>query len=100
VVEAVGEGVTGVSVGDRVYVAGSLSGTYAEKTLCDAATQVHPLPDYVSFAQGAGVFVPYATAHRALFGRGRAADGETVLVHGASGGVGIAAVHSPAPGAA
>jgi NADPH2:quinone reductase len=46
----------------------------------------------VTFAQGAAVGVPYATAYRALFHRGRAVPGETVLIHGASGGVGIAAV--------
>jgi NADPH2:quinone reductase len=90
-VEAVGAGVTTVAAGARVYVGGTLSGAYAEQTLADAA-QVHPLPDRVSFAQGAGVNVPYATAHRALFHRAQAQPGETVLIHGASGGVGIAAV--------
>ncbi|MBL8150137.1 MAG: NADPH:quinone reductase [Blastocatellia bacterium] len=91
VVESVGEGVNRVKPGDRVYVAGSLTGTYAEKTLCNQF-QVHPLPDSVSYAQGAAVFIPYATAYRALFQRARAVAGETVLIHGASGGVGIAAV--------
>ncbi|HLM55968.1 MAG TPA: NADPH:quinone reductase [Pyrinomonadaceae bacterium] len=90
-VEAVGEGVSGVSVGQRVYTAGSLSGTYAGLALCNAA-QVHTLPDRVSYAQGAGVYTPYATAYRALFQRARARAGETVFVHGASGGVGTAAV--------
>ncbi len=90
-VEAVGEGVTRVAVGDRVYTAGSLSGTYAEKTLC-AEPQVFPLPDDISFAQGAALGIPYGTAHRALFHRAKAKPGETVLIHGASGGVGIAAV--------
>jgi NADPH2:quinone reductase len=91
VVEAVGEGVTRFETGQRVYVAGSLSGAYAELTLCDES-QAHALPERVSFAQGAGVFTPYATAYRALFFRARAMPGETVLVHGASGGVGTAAV--------
>jgi NADPH2:quinone reductase len=91
VVEAVGEGVTRVKTGDRVYVAGSQSGTYAELTLCDEQ-QVHPLPASLSFAQGAGVGVPYATAYRALFLRAHAMPGETVFVHGATGGVGLAAV--------
>lgn len=77
--------------GDRVYTAGSITGTYAEYALCHAA-QVHPLPENVSFAQGAAVGTPYATAYRGLFQRGQAKAGETVLVHGASGGVGIAAV--------
>ncbi len=91
IVEAVGDGVTTVSVGDRVYSAGTSSGAYAEKALCDQS-QVHPLPEEVSFAQGAGVFVPYATAYRALFQRAQALPGEAVLIHGASGGVGISAV--------
>jgi NADPH2:quinone reductase len=91
VVEAVGEGVTNVSAGDRVYVARSLSGTYAELVLT-ASGQVHPLPERISFAQGAGVYVPYATACRALRQLAHGRAGETVLVHGASGGVGIASV--------
>jgi NADPH2:quinone reductase len=90
-VEAVGEGVTQLSVGQRVYVAVSLTGTYAELALCDES-QCHPLPEQVTFAQGAGVNTPYATAYRALFQRAKALPGETVLVHGASGGVGTAAV--------
>ena len=90
-VEAASEGVTRFETGQRVYVAGSLSGTYAELTLCNES-QAHALPERVSFAQGAGVFTPYATAYRALFLRARALPGETVLVHGASGGVGTAAV--------
>ena len=91
VVEAVGEGVRRVHVGERVYVAGALTGTYAERALC-LESQVHRLPASLSFAQGAAVGVPYATAYRALFDRAQAQPGETVLVHGASGGVGIAAV--------
>ena len=90
-VEAIGEGVSSVAVGDRVYVAGSLTGTYAEQALCKES-QVHPLPSHLSYAQGAAVHVPYATAYRGLFQRARAVAGETVLVHGASGGVGIASV--------
>ncbi len=91
VVEAAGQGVTRVKKEERVYVAGTLSGAYAEFALC-AASRVHPLPERVTFAQGAGINVPYSTAHRALFGRARAVPGETVLIHGASGGVGVAAV--------
>jgi len=91
VVEAVGPGVEGFSVGDRVYVGGTLTGAYADQVLCEAG-QLHPLPPNVSFAQGAAVNVPYATAFRGLFQIGRARAGETVLVHGASGGVGVAAV--------
>jgi NADPH:quinone reductase len=77
--------------GDRVYTAGSISGTYAEYALCNSA-QVRPLPANVSFAQGAAVGTPFATAYRGLFQRGQAKPGETVLIHGASGGVGTAAV--------
>lgn len=91
VVEAVGEGVAKVKPGDRVYLARTVSGTYAEYALALEA-QVHPLPDRVSFAQGAGVFVPYGTAYRALHQVAHARGGETLLVHGASGGVGIASV--------
>jgi NADPH2:quinone reductase len=91
IVEGVGPGVSRVEPGDRVYTSGSLSGTYAEKTLCREA-QVHPLPESVSFSQGAGVSVPYGAAYRALFQRARALPGEVVLVHGASGGVGVASV--------
>jgi NADPH2:quinone reductase len=91
VVEAVGSEVTGVKAGDRVYVGGTATGAYAEFCLC-AAGQVHALAGPVSFAQGAAVNVPYATAYHALFNRGHGDAGETVLVHGASGGVGIGAV--------
>src|SRR6058998_4385676 len=91
VVESVGNGVTSVKPGDRVYVGGTASGAYAELSLCGEA-QVHPLPANVSYAQGAAMNVPYATAYHALFHRGHGDAGETVLVHGASGGVGIGAV--------
>ena len=90
-VEAVGEGVTSVRLGDRVYVYRSLTGTYAEKTLCTEA-QVHPLAKKVSYAQGAAMGVPYVTAYRAMFHKAQARPGEMLLVHGASGGVGVAAV--------
>ena len=91
IVESVGDGVEGIAAGDRVYVGGTLTGAYAEQTLAEA-WQVHPLPSNVTFAQGAGVNVPYATAFRALFQIARAQPGETVLIHGASGGVGTAGV--------
>jgi NADPH2:quinone reductase len=89
-VETVGPGVT-VKPGDRVYTANTLSGAYAEYALA-LESQVHRLPDRVSFAQGAGVWVPYGTAYHALRHFADARGGETLLVHGASGGVGIAAV--------
>jgi len=95
VVEEVGallpEAAINFRAGDRVYIAGSISGTYAEYALCNA-TQVHPLPAKVSFAQGAAVGTPYATAYRGLWQRAGAEPNETVLIHGASGGVGTAAV--------
>lgn len=77
--------------GDRVYLARSVTGTYAGLAVCEE-WQAQPLPARVTFAQGACLGVPYTTAHRALFGRGGAREGETVLIHGASGGVGLAAV--------
>ena len=86
-----GKDVTRVKPGDRVYLAGTLTGSYAEQALCEEGS-VFPLPAHVSFAQGAAIHVPYATAFRALFHRAHAAGGETVLIHGASGGTGIAAV--------
>ena len=86
-----GDGVQRVKNGDRVYVSGSLSGTYAEQALCNE-TQVHRLPDNVTFEQGSAMGVPYGTAYRGLFQRGDAKAAETVLIHGASGGVGTAAV--------
>jgi len=91
VVEAVGEGVTKVKRGDRVYTAKTLTGAYAEYALA-LESQVHPLPAKITFAQGAGVWVPYGTAYYALYQRTKARASETLLVHGASGGVGIAAV--------
>lgn len=90
IVEALGEGVTHVKAGDRVYTGNTVSGAYAEFTLCEAA-DAHRLPQHVSFKQGAAVNVPYATAYRALFHRAKAQAAEVVLIHGASGGVGIAA---------
>ena len=91
VVESVGDAVTKFAPGDRVYTARSLTGTYAEFTLCDES-QLGRLPENVSFEEGAGIWTPYATSYRALFQKARAMMGETVLIHGASGGVGIAAV--------
>lgn len=90
IVEQVGDGVRQVKAGDRVYTSNSMSGVYAEYTLCHEE-DVHLLPAKLSFAQGAGVNTPYATAYRALFQRAKGVPGETVLIHGASGGVGTAA---------
>ena len=91
IVEQVGADVSEIKAGDRVYTGASLSGTYAEFALCKQE-QVHPLPANVSFAQGAAMGTPYATAYRGLFQRADAKPGETVLIHGASGGVGTAAL--------
>jgi NADPH2:quinone reductase len=90
-VELLGPDAKRFKPGDRVYLAGSLSGTYADLALCEEQF-VFPLPAHVSFTQGAAMHVAYATAYRALFQRAHAEAGETLLVHGASGGVGIAAV--------
>lgn len=91
IVEAIGEGVTKFKIGDRVFLTGSITGTYAEFALC-YEEQLLTLPENVGFDAGAGVWIPCATAYRALFQRGRAVAGETVLIHGASGAVGIAAI--------
>ncbi|HEY8561936.1 MAG TPA: NADPH:quinone reductase [Pyrinomonadaceae bacterium] len=91
VVETIGAKVSKFKPGDRVLTADAGSGTYAEFAVF-GENQLIRLPENVSFEQGAGVFVPYATAYRALFQKARAASGETVLVHGASGGVGTAAI--------
>ena len=93
-VDAAGDGVTGLRVGDLVFAAPlglRHSGSYAEFMTCDAAG-VHPLPAHLSFGQGASVGIPYLTAYRALFQRGGLSTGETVLIHGASGGVGVPCV--------
>jgi NADPH:quinone reductase len=91
VVESVGPGVTKVKAGDRVYTAQTVSGAYAEYALA-GENQVQLLPEQISFAQGAGVWVPYGTAYHALFHSAQAHASETLLVHGASGGVGTAAL--------
>jgi NADPH2:quinone reductase len=94
-VEATGDGVAHVKAGDRVFLTGTTSpgftGAYAEFALSRAG-QVHPLPAPLSFAQGAAIYVPYGTAYRSLIQRAKAVAHETVFVHGASGGVGIASV--------
>jgi len=91
VVESVGPDVTRFKPGDRVYISGTLTGSYAEKALSDAS-RVHPLPERTSFTQAAGIYVPYATAYQSLIHIAKGTAAETVLVHGASGGVGSASV--------
>ena len=90
-IEAVGTGETKVKPGDRVYTAQTLTGAYAEYALV-LEDQVHRLPQNISFEQGAGVWVPYGTAYHAVHHFAKAHAGETVLVHGASGGVGTASL--------
>jgi NADPH:quinone reductase len=91
IVEKTGANISEFKTGDRVLTTGAVTGTYAEFCLCEE-NQLIKLPENVSFEKGAGVFVPYATSYRALFQKANGKMGETVLVHGASGGVGIAAV--------
>ena len=90
-VAARGEAVRHVRPGARVYTSGTVSGAYAEMILCEAE-DAHPLPERLSFAQGAAVNIPFATAYRAFFQRAGVTPGEIVLVHGGSGGVGTAAI--------
>ena len=92
IVLAVGTNVDGFAIGDRVFFSGADTiGSYAERVACES-TRVFPLASGLSFSQGAAIGIPYATAYRALFHKARAAAGEWLLVHGASGGVGLAAV--------
>jgi len=94
VIDQVGDGVAGWKAGDRVYISGTAIhkayGAYAQYAVCNV-DQIHRLPDRISFTQGAGLFVPYVTAWRALFGRANTRAGDVVMIHGASGGVGSAA---------
>jgi len=89
-VEAVGEGVDGWSVGDRV-IAMIGHGGLSEKVLVDAARAL-PLPPERSFEEGSALILTYATSIHALLDRGRLKEGQTLLVLGAAGGVGLAAV--------
>ncbi len=91
VVITIGNDVKNHKPGDRVYVYGTSTGSYAEQLIC-REDQAWPLPEHVTFQQGAAIGVPYGVAYRALFHRGKAKQGETALIHGATGGVGIAAV--------
>jgi NADPH:quinone reductase len=91
VVDSIGDGVTKFKPGDRVYIGHPVTGTYAEYSLA-LESQLHPLPDRTTFTQGAGLYVACGTAYHALYHHASARASETLLVHGASGGVGIAAV--------
>ena len=89
-VEQVGEGVTGWSVGDRL-IAMLGHGGLAEKAVVSAATAL-PLPAECDFEEGSALILTYATTIHALLDRGKLREGETLLVLGAAGGVGLAAV--------
>ena len=90
IVEAVGEGVSRFSAGDRV-IATPTGGAFAEKCVVDQHLCL-PLPDKLSFEQGAGFTITYATSFHAFRQSTELKPGETVLVLGAAGGVGITAV--------
>ena len=89
-VEAVGDGVDGWSVGDRLIAVPGFGGL-AEKIVIPAKSAFR-LPPERSFAEGAALLLTYATAIHALADRGRLQPGQTLLVLGAAGGVGLAAV--------
>jgi len=89
-VEAVGDGVGGWTAGDRL-IAVPGHGGLAEKIVIPAKSAI-PLPDSRSFTEGAALLLTYATSIHALYDRGRLAEGETLLILGAAGGVGLAAV--------
>jgi NADPH2:quinone reductase len=95
IIAAMGKHVQGFSIGDRVFCNSTITGAYAEYALC-SPDHAHALPEHISFSQGAALGSTYITAYIALFPRGRAVSGETVLIHGASGGVGTAAVQMAA----
>src|SRR3954470_539484 len=97
-IEWVGANVKRYKAGDRVFIHGTAAehthghygGAYAQKAVCNL-DHLYRLPAQISFGQGAAMGVPYATAYRALFHRAQTKPGETVLIHGATGGVGLAA---------
>lgn len=91
VVEAVGEGVTNFKVGDRVLGATGNNGGMAEKVVLNAAT-AYELPAERSFAEGAALILTYGTSIHALLDRGHIKEGDTLLILGAAGGVGLAAI--------
>jgi NADPH:quinone reductase len=91
IIHQVGDDIKHFHAGDKVYLAGSITGTYAQQALC-SVNQIFHLPEEINFDQGAAIGIPYATAYRALFTKAKAVDQETVLIHGASGGVGIASL--------
>jgi NADPH2:quinone reductase len=91
IVSAVGPNVKNFKIGDRVYVEDAATGTFAEFCLVNQ-DHAHLLPASLSFSQGAALGVPYATAHFALLTRAKVQKGEILLIHGGSGGVGVASI--------
>jgi len=89
-IAALGEGVSGLAVGDRV-MASMMLGAFTERLAIDARA-VTKIPEKMSFEQAAGFTTTYATSYHALKQRARLAEGETLLVLGAAGGVGLTAV--------
>lgn len=90
VIAALGEGVTGFAVGQRVTSFG-VAGAFAERRVADVGTVI-PIPDEITFATAAAMTMAYGTAYHALVQRGQLRSGESLLVLGAAGGVGSAAV--------
>jgi NADPH2:quinone reductase len=91
IITEIGPEVKHRKVGERVYLSGGVSGSYAESLICEE-NQAYILPDNISFSAGAALGVPYTTAFYALNYRAHALPGETLLIHGASGSVGVAAI--------
>lgn len=91
IIKEIGSEVKKRKVGERVYICGCISGSYAENLIC-TEEQAYILPDNISFSAGAALGVPYSTAYFALNYRAHALPGETLLIHGASGAVGLAAI--------
>jgi len=89
-VTEIGEGVTGFTVGDRVIVK-MRHGAYADEAMV-SPSQLIPLPSTFDYAEGATCLAAHGTAYHALIDRGQVRPGEVLLVHGAGGGVGLAAV--------
>ncbi|KFO23240.1 quinone oxidoreductase [Fukomys damarensis] len=89
IIESIGSNVSAFKKGDRVFTTNTISGGYAEYALAAEHT-VYALPANLDFRQGAAIGIPYFTACRALLHRAHVKAGESVLVHGASGGVGLA----------
>lgn len=90
IVKELGDGVTTFRVGDRVIAATTFGG-YAQEVVADAARTI-PMPDGMDFASAAAFVLTYGTSHHALKDRANLQPGETLLVLGAAGGVGLAAV--------